>query len=251
MFLNTSLNIFFIIFMSGHSHFAGIKHRKGVNDAKRAKIFTKLARPVTIAAQEGGGNPDTNFKLRMAIDKARQFNMPKENIERAIKRGTGELKGAAIQEIIYEAKGPGNVLMLIGAATDNRNRTVSEIKSILNKLGGKMGEAGSSMWNFEQVGSILVEAGEKNKDELELIAIDAGARDIKMEENDLVIFTAPGDLQKIKNILEKEGIKILEAGLIFLPKSTAEIDENTQLDYEKLLEALDEQDDVSEIYDNL
>jgi YebC/PmpR family DNA-binding regulatory protein len=237
--------------MSGHSHFAGIKHRKGINDAKRAKIFTKLARPITIAAQEGGGKPDTNFKLRMAIDKARQFNMPKDNIERAIKRGTGELKGEMIQEIVYEAKGPGNVLMLITTATDNRNRTVSEIKGILNKLGGKMGEAGSSMWNFEQVGSILADSGDKDLDELELLAIDAGAKDTKIEENAIFIFTEMKDLQKVRGTLEEKNVKISEAGLVFIPKSTVAIDENTRIDYEKLLEALDDQDDVNEIYDNL
>jgi len=237
--------------MSGHSHFAGIKHRKGINDAKRAKIFTKLGKPITIAAQEGGGNPATNFKLRMAIDKAREFNMPKDNIDRAIKRGTGELKGDAIAEIVYEAKGPGNILMLIKCSTDNRNRTVSELKTIFNKLGGKMGEAGSSMWNFESVGSIIVDAEGKDLDELELLAIDAGAKDTKIEENAINIFTEPKDLQKVKVNLEKENIKIAEAGLTFIPKNTVEIDENTRLDYEKLLEALDDQDDVDEIYDNL
>lgn len=237
--------------MSGHSHFAGIKHRKGINDAKRAKIFTKLAKPITIAAQEGGGNPDTNFKLRMAVDKAREFNMPKDNIERAIKRGTGELKGDIIQEIVYEAKGPGNILMLIKCSTDNRNRTVSELKTIFNKLGGKMGEAGSSMWNFEQVGIILVEVDGENTDELELLAIDAGARDTKIEEGTINIFTDSKNLQNVKDNLEKESIKIAEAGLAFIPKSTIEIDGPTRQSYEKLLEALDEQDDVDEIYDNL
>jgi YebC/PmpR family DNA-binding regulatory protein len=237
--------------MSGHSHFAGIKHRKGINDAKRAKVFSKLAKPITIAAQEGGGNPNTNFKLRMTIDKAREFNMPKENIERAIKRGIGELKGEVIQEIIYEAKGPGNVLMLIKAATDNRNRTVSEIKSILNKLDGKMGEAGSSMWNFEQAGNILIDFSDKNLDELELLAIDAGAKDTKIEGTTLNIFTEIKDLQKVKTGLEEKKITILEASLVFVPKSTIKIDENVRIKYEKLLEALDDQDDVSEIYDNL
>jgi YebC/PmpR family DNA-binding regulatory protein len=246
-----TLNLFYKFFMSGHSHFAGIKHRKGINDAKRAKVFTKYAKPIVIAARDGGGNPATNFKLRLAIDKAQEFNMPKANIERAIKRGTGELKGAEISEIIYEAKGPGNILMLIECATDNKNRAVSELKSILSKNGGKLGEAGSSMWNFEQAGSILIEAGERDKDELELIAIDAGAKDTKIEESSLIIFTDPKDLQTVKNGLEKESIKILEAGLIFLPKSAVEIDENTRIDYEKLLEALDDQDDVNEIYDNL
>ncbi|MFA6047373.1 MAG: YebC/PmpR family DNA-binding transcriptional regulator [Parcubacteria group bacterium] len=177
--------------MSGHSHFAGIKHRKGINDSKRARIFTKLAKPITIAAQEGGGNPATNFKLRMAIDKAREFNMPKDNIDRAIKRGTGELKGEQIQEIIYEVYGPGGIMIIIKTLTDNKNRTVSEIKTILNKFGGKLGGSGSVMWNF-----------------------------------------------RLENMEYK-------------PQNTMEVDENIKSQYEKLLEALDEQDDVDEIYDNL
>lgn len=136
--------------MSGHSHWAGIKHRKGINDAKRGKVFTKHGKLITIAARDGGGNPDTNFQLRLAIDRARLDNMPKENIERAIKRGTGELKDQAeIQEIIYEAYGPGGIMMVIKTLTDNKNRTVSEIKAILGKFGGKLGGAGSVMWNFE------------------------------------------------------------------------------------------------------
>jgi len=237
--------------MSGHSHFAGIKHRKGINDAKRAKVFTRLAKPITIAARQGGGNPDTNFKLRMAIDKAREFNMPKENIDRAIKRGTGEIKGAEISEVLYEAKGPGNILMLILATTDNKNRTVSEIKAILAKAGGKMGEMGSSMWNFEQVGSIMIETGDQKIDELELIAIDAGAKDMKREEGAFLIFTEPQELQVVQENLEKAGLKVLESGLTYLPKNTVSIDENNRLDYEKLLEALDDQDDIDEIYDTL
>lgn len=237
--------------MSGHSHFAGIKHRKGINDAKRAKIFTKFAKPITIAAREGGGNPDTNFKLRMTIDKAREFNMPKENIDRAIKRGTGELKGEEIAEIIYEAKGPGNILMLIKTATDNRNRTVSELKSLLIKFGGKLGEAGSAMWNFDQVGSLHIDAAGRDASEIELLAIDAGAIDIKIEGTDINIFTKPKDLQSVKDNLEKNNLTVLEADLTYIPKNTTAADQDIRMDYEKLLEALDDQDDVSEIYDNL
>jgi len=237
--------------MSGHSHWAGIKQRKGVNDAKRAKIFTKLAKPIVIAAREGGGNPDTNFKLRMAIDKAREFNMPKDNIDRAVKRGTGDLKGDIYAEVLYEAVGPGNILMLIKATTDNRNRTVSEVKTILTKNGGKMGEMGSSMWNFEQVGAIYVDAEGKDLDELEMEAIDAGAKDTRIEEHTLHVFTEAKELQTIQENLRKKGVKILDAGLVYLPKTTVEIDENTRIDYERLLELLDDQDDVEEIYDNL
>jgi YebC/PmpR family DNA-binding regulatory protein len=237
--------------MSGHSHFAGIKHRKGINDAKRAKVFTRLAKPITIAARDGGGNPDTNFKLRMTIDKAREFNMPKENIERAVKRGTGELKGAELVEIVYEATAPGGIMLLIKTTTDNKNRTLGEIKTILTKNGGKFGEAGSAMWNFEPVGSIIVDTENKNPEELELAAIEAGAKDIRNEDGGFLVFTEPQDLQKVQENLEKSGLKILESGLTYLPKNTVTIDENTRIDYEKLLEALDEQEDIDEVYDNL
>jgi YebC/PmpR family DNA-binding regulatory protein len=237
--------------MSGHSHFAGIKHRKGINDAKRAKVFTKLAKPIVIAARDGGGNPDTNFKLRLAIDKAREFNMPKDNIERAVQRGTGELKGAELEELIYEAMGPGGVMMLIKTTTDNRNRTLGEIKTILTKNGGKFSESGSAMWNFEQMGNIVINPEGKNIEELEMTAIDAGAKDIKQEEKNCLIFTDPKELQKVQEDLEKNNLKIMEAGLTYLPKNTLSLDEKNQADYEKLLEALDEQDDVEEIFDNL
>lgn len=237
--------------MSGHSHWAGIKHKKGLQDAKRAKNFTKLSKPIVIAARGGGGNPDTNFKLRLAIDKAREFNMPKDNIDRAIKRGTGELKGAELQELLYEAVGPGGIMMLIKLTTDNKNRTVSEIKSILNKLGGKMGEAGSAMWNFEQAGSILVDPSGKDPEELEITAIDCGAKDIQSDDGAFTVFTDIKDLQKTQENLEKTGLNILEAGLIYLPKNTVSVDENTRIDYEKLLEALYDQDDTDEIYDNV
>lgn len=237
--------------MSGHSHWAGIKHKKGIEDAKRAKVFTKLAKPIVIAAKEGGGNPDTNFKLRLAIEKAREFNMPKDNIEKAIKRGTGELKGEEIAEVVYEAMGPEGIMMIIKATTDNKNRTVSEIKNILTKTGGKLAETGSAMWNFEQVGSIILDTQEKSLDELELLAIDSGAKEIKNENGSLIIFTEAKDLQKVQENLGKNNLKVLEAGLVYTPKNTVKIDENTRLDYEKLLEALDEQEDVEEIYDNL
>ncbi|PIP28020.1 MAG: YebC/PmpR family DNA-binding transcriptional regulator [Candidatus Moranbacteria bacterium CG23_combo_of_CG06-09_8_20_14_all_35_22] len=237
--------------MSGHSHWAGIKQRKGVNDAKRAKIFTKLAKPIVIAAREGGGNPDTNFKLRMAMKKAQEFNMPKDNIDKAVKKGTGDLSGAEIVEIIYEAKGPGNIMMLIKTSTDNKNRTVSEIKSILTKAGGKFGEVGSSMWNFEQVGEITIDLTGKDADELEMIAIESSAKDTKIDGNLLFVYTETQDLQKVQEKLIENNIEISESNLTFLPKSTVEIDANTQESYNKLLEILDDQEDVEEIFDNL
>ena len=238
--------------MSGHSHWAGIKQRKGVNDAKRGKVFTMLAKPIVLAAQAGGGNPETNFKLRMAIDKAREFNMPKDNIERAIKRGTGELKGDQMKEVVYEAMGPGNIMMLIKATTDNSNRTLGDVKTALTKNGGKFGDAGSAMWNFDQVGAIVIETDENSTlEELEMASIDAGAKDMKSEVGAFIIFTEPTELQKVQDKLTASGLKIFEANLSYLPKTTAEIDVTTKESYEKLLEVLDELDDVDEIFDNL
>lgn len=238
--------------MSGHSHWAGIKHKKGLADAKRAGVFTKVARIVTLAAKEGGGNPEMNFKLRIAIDQARAVNMPKDNIERAIKRGTGELKDAAqIEEITYEAMAPGNIAMLIKAATDNKNRTVSELKAIFNKTNVKMVPAGSFKHLFKQVGIIYVNTAGKDADELELQAIDAGAFDTAFQAEYLQVFTEPKELKKIKDALEAAGAQIDNANIIFHPLDPIEIDADTKMDYENLLEKLDEMDDVQEIYDNL
>lgn len=238
--------------MSGHSHWAGIKHKKALTDAKRANVFTKFGRLITIAAREGGRNPDSNFKLKLAIDQARSVNMPKENIERAIKRGTGELKDAAeISEIIYEAYGPGQIAMLIKTATDNKNRTVGELKNILTKAGGKMVPAGSVSFLFKQVGNINISAEDKDINELELKAIEAGAEDTIYADNALTIYTKPENLQKVRVNLEKSGLKIENAGLAYAPIQKSILNENDKPDYEKLLQALDDQDDVQEIFDNL
>lgn len=238
--------------MSGHSHFAGIKHRKGINDAKRANVFTKIGRLVTIAARDGGGNPDFNFKLKMVVEQARAANMPKENIEKAIKRGTGELKDAAeIQEAMYEAYGPGQVAMLIKAATDNKNRAYGEIKNVLTKSGGKMVAEGAISFMFKQMGSIVVNVGQNDPYELEMKAIDAGAKDTEYAGDYLSVFTEPQNLQKVRENLEKEGMTIENAGLVFIPTQKTSIDEGARIDYERLLESLDELDDVQEVYDNL
>lgn len=236
--------------MSGHSHWAGIKQRKGVNDAKRGKIFTKYGKLVTIAARDGGGKLESNFQLRMAVDRAREMNMPKENIERAIKRGTGEIKGAMIEEILYEAVGPGELMLLISCTTDNKNRTVSEVKALLTKNNSKLGEKGSAMWNFEQVGSISVDLEGKNVDELEMIAIEAGAKDTIREDGALNIITHQKDFAKVRESIVQASLKILDSGLIYLPKNTITVDEKTRESYESLMDLLDDHDDVSEIYSN-
>lgn len=238
--------------MSGHSHWAGIKHRKGINDAKRARVFTKLGRMVTIAAREGGGNLEFNFKLKLAVEQARAVNMPKDNIEKAIKRGTGELKDEAeIQEVIYEAYGPGQVAMLIKTATDNKNRTLGEIKTVLTKAGGKLVPAGSVSFLFKQVGNIHIPVEKKDPYDLEMIAIDAGAEDTIYAEGMLTVYTKIENLKAVKENLEKSGLTVEEAALVYAPIQKTKLEENDKLDYEKLLEALDELDDIQEVYDNL
>jgi YebC/PmpR family DNA-binding regulatory protein len=238
--------------MSGHSHWAGIKQRKGVNDAKRAGVFTKFGRLITIAAKEGGGDPEMNFKLKMAIDRARYENMPKDTIERAIKKGTGELKdGNEIEEIIYEGYGPGNVAMLIKTATDNRNRTGSEVRSILTKAGGKPASEGGVKFMFKLVGNIAVSVEDKDPYDVEMMAIEAGAEDTIYEGDIVIVYTKVEDLQKVKENLDKSGLKIEGADLVYAPLQKTELDVDSQIDYEKLLEKLDDHDDVQEIYDNL
>jgi len=238
--------------MSGHSHWAGIKQRKGVNDAKRANVFTKYGRLIAIAAKEGGGNPDMNFKLKMAIDRARLENMPKDTIERAIKKGTGELKdGAEIEEIIYEGYGPGNVAMLIKTATDNRNRTGSEIRSILTKAGGKPASEGGVKFMFKLVGNIAIAVGDKDPSDIEMAAIEAGAEDTLYEGDIIIVYTLVNNLQKVKEAIEKAGYAIEGADLVYAPLQKTILDADAQLDYEKLLATLDDHDDVQEIYDNL
>lgn len=237
--------------MSGHSKWANIKHRKAAQDAKKANIFTKLAKDVSIAAKNGS-DPATNFSLRLAIDRARSYNMPKENIERAIKKGSGELKGEAqIEELLYEAYGPGQVAMLVKVATDNKNRTLGEVRNILNKNGGKMVEGGSISWQFEQVGNIAFSQGMWERDVLEERIIESGAKDYRESEGTYYVYTLPAELQQVKDRLEKLPVEIQDASLLFLAKNTIEIDDTTRMDYEKLLQALDNQDDVTEVYDNI
>ncbi|MFC1623150.1 YebC/PmpR family DNA-binding transcriptional regulator [Patescibacteria group bacterium] len=238
--------------MAGHSKWANIKHRKGAQDAKRANIFTKMARLISVAAREGGSDLDTNFKLKMAVDKARSVNMPKDNIERAIKSGTGELKdGAIIEENEYEAYGPGNVAMIIKVATDNKNRTVSDLKHTLSKNGGKMVPNGSVGFLFKRSGVIVLKMDGADADELELQAIDAGAEDVEISDNLLVVYTKPDEFQKVKEGLDSMNLEIENAELSYVPTQRAEASEGELDKYERLYDAIDELDDVCEIYDNI
>jgi len=242
--------------MAGHSHWHRVKHKKETADRKRGQIFSKLSRMISVAAREGGGDPATNSQLRLAIEKAKEFNFPKENIEKAIKRGTGELEGVAFERILYEAFGPGNVAIIIEGITDNKNRTLNEISQILVQHNGKLAEPGSVRWMFERKGVITVNvkcqmSNVKNKDELVLLTIDAGAEDIRWRNDFLEIYTKIEDLEKVKKKLQEKGIKIESATLDWVPKQEIEVEEKNKIACQKLFEALDELDSVQEIYSNL
>lgn len=235
--------------MSGHSKWKQIKHKKAVADSKRGAIFTRLAKAITLAAKEGG-DPATNFKLATAIDQARAVNVPKENIERAIKRGTGEGNEAELHEVLYEGYGPGGVAMLVSAVTDNLNRTVSEVRHILQKHGGSLAEGGAVRWNFEQRGVIRLDKNQHDKESLELAAIDAGADDIREEEDGLVITTEPKNLERLKAELEKQGVKSEYAEIEYLPKNTVTLGGGDQAKLDALTGALDELEDMQDYYTN-
>lgn len=234
--------------MSGHSKWKQIKNKKGAADAKKGAIFTRLSKIITLAAREGG-DPKMNFKLATAVDQARAMNMPKDNIERAIKRGTGEEASAQLHEVTYEGYGPDGVALIITGVTDNVNRTVSDVRATLTKHGGSMATEGAVRWNFEQKGVVRLE-NISNRDELELMAIDAGADDIREEEGGLLIATDPKNLQSLKQALEKQDIKSDYAEVEFLPKNTVALDENGQAKLERLTDALDELEDVQDYYTN-
>lgn len=237
--------------MSGHSHWHGIRHKKALTDAKKASAFTKMANNITIAARDGG-DPDMNFRLRLAIDAARAVNMPKENIERAVKRGTGELSdGNAIEELVYEAYGPGQVALLIGTATDNRNRTFGDIRTILTKNGGKIVSEGAVSYLFDPAGEIVADIDGRDPDEAELAAIEAGANDVARDGNELIVLTDPGDLKTVKDALEASGFTIRSAALSRIPNQRTELPESEKERYEILLEALDDHQDVQTVWDNL
>lgn len=237
--------------MAGHSHWAGIKHKKALQDAKRGKVFTKHTKRILLATKDGGKDSETNFKLRLAIEKAKSDNVPKEKIENAIKRGAGELKGEEIEEVIYEALGPEKISILILAATDNRNRTVSELRNILSKNNWKMGEPGSVMWNFTKTGKLALENSSNQSETLELLAIEAGANEIERQKKKLIVYTNHQDIKKAREFLEKRRVKVLDAEIVFLPKTKVEISLEAKENYTKLLEILSNQDDVQEIYDNI
>lgn len=236
--------------MSGHSKWASIKHKKGAADAKRGKIFTKLIREITVAARAGGGNPDTNPRLRLAIQRAKASNMPAGNIERGIKKGTGELEGVNYEEVTYEGYGPGGVAIIAEALTDNKNRATSEIRNIFSKKGGNMAGHGSVSWIFEKKGYIVVNRDAVEEDKLMSIALDAGAEDLKTEDTTYAVTTAPNDLDKIKKALEDNKIKIEAAEVTNVPKSTIKLAGENAKKVLALVSELEELDDVQNVYAN-
>lgn len=237
--------------MSGHNKWSQIKYRKQITDAQKGRLFTKLANAITIAAREGGGDPETNFKLKTVIEKAKQQNMPSENIERAIKRGLGKLEGAEIEESTYEGYGPFGVALLINVVTDNKNRAVNEIRNILGRFGGKLGGSGSVSYLFEQKGVISIETEGLEKEDAELNAIDAGAIDLEEENGSLLVYTKPNELFMVKKALEEKGIKVTSASLSMEPKNPIKITQEEQArQILKLMDALDDCQDVTNVYSN-
>lgn len=238
--------------MAGHSKWAQTKHKKAVVDAKKGKVFSKISREISIASRLGGGNPDMNPRLRLVIEKARGVNMPSDNIKRAIMKGTGEVPGVNYEEAVYEGYGPGGVAIMIEALTDNKNRTVSEIRHIMSKHGGSIAEAGSVTWMFEKKGYILVDKGKSDEDTLMSIALEAGAEDFKNEpdEENYEIITAPDDFEKVKGSLEKQNVPFNLAEVTFIPKSYVKLEAQSAEKMLKLIDALEEHDDVQNVYAN-
>ncbi|HEC69492.1 MAG TPA: YebC/PmpR family DNA-binding transcriptional regulator [Candidatus Omnitrophica bacterium] len=236
--------------MSGHSKWAGIKHKKAAQDAKRGKLFTKLIREITVAAREGGGNPDTNPRLRTAIDRAKDANMPLDNIEKAIKRGIGELPGVTYESCMFEGYGPGGVAIIVEALTDNKNRTSAEIRNIFSKKGGNLAGSGSVAWIFNKKGYILINKETISEEEIFNLTIEAGAEDIKTEGNNYEIITDPKDFENVKQALKSKEIKWELAELTMIPTSSVKLEGQQAKQLLSLIEALEEHDDVQKVYAN-
>ncbi len=237
--------------MAGHSHWAQIKRKKAAQDAKRGKLFTKLIREIMVAARLGGGDPSANPRLRAAIQAAKAANMPKENIERAIRKGTGQEPGTTWEEVTYEGYGPGGVAMLIKSVTDNKRRTVSELRHIFGKCGGNLAEPGAVSWIFEQKGLIVINREGTDEERLLEEALEAGAEDVREYESEFEIITAPQDLETVKQALEGAGFKVESAKVTMVPKTTVKLeDEKTVQQMLRLMETLEDHDDVQQIYAN-
>jgi len=236
--------------MSGHSKWANIKRQKGAADAKRGQLFTKLAREIIVAARQGGANLDSNFQLRLAVQKARDNNMPSDNIERAIKRGSGDTEGAALTEAQFEGYGPSGIAVLVETLTDNRNRTVQDVRRLFTRHGGNLGETGCVSWLFESRGLITVESNESDAEVIALQAIDAGAEDVKTENGYVEIYTQPQDLEKVRRVVEEKE-HVISAEVSLTPKTTVVLDENKTVQALNFLDELEALDDVQHVFSNI
>jgi YebC/PmpR family DNA-binding regulatory protein len=237
--------------MSGHSKWSTIKRQKGAADAKRGQLFTKLAREISVAARQGLPDPDFNPRLRLAVDRARAASMPKENIERAIQRAAGAGAGEQYDELFYEGYGPGGAALMIQAQTDNRNRTVSEVRAVLTRGGGTLGESGSVGWMFDQTGLIEVPTGAADPDEVALVAIDAGASDVEPEDEVVVVYTDPADLHRVRDALHGAGFEVAAAQLTMRAKTTLAPEPDVAVKVIRLVEKLEDLDDVQEVFTNI
>ncbi|MBA3435476.1 MAG: YebC/PmpR family DNA-binding transcriptional regulator [Chloroflexi bacterium] len=236
--------------MSGHSKWSSIKRQKGVNDVKRGAIFTKIGREIGMAARAGGGDPDANYKLRLAVDKARAVNMPADTIKRAIDKAVGSGEAEQYEEIIYEGYGPGGVAILVEAATDNKNRTAAEVRSLFSKAGGQLAGAGAVAWQFETRGIVYITRDGQDPDDIALAAIDAGADDVDTEGDPLEIVTEPGNLEAVRTALEGTGVTIESAEVAMQPKSTVEVEVSAVRQNLRLIENLEDLDDVQRVTAN-
>jgi YebC/PmpR family DNA-binding regulatory protein len=237
--------------LSGHSKWSTIKRKKAATDAKRGQLFTKLGKEIALAAREGGADPETNFKLRLVVDKAKAANMPKDNIERAIRRGAGLEKGETLEEIMYEGYGPHGVALMIQVVTDNRNRAVADIRRWFNKLGGSLGEAGCVAWQFESRGYLTLEPDGLDPDQIFDIAVEWGADDVIVEDDLIEIFTSPEDFETVRDALEGRGIQLESAEITLMPKTTIALDEKLAFQNMNLISTLEDLDDVQQVYSNL
>jgi YebC/PmpR family DNA-binding regulatory protein len=236
--------------MSGHSKWHSIKHKKGAIDAKRGRMFTKVIKEITIAARFGGGDQEANARLRKAVGDAKALNMPADNIKRAIMKGTGELEGGQLEELTYEGYGPSGVAMIVEVVTDNRNRTVSEIRHVFSKNGGNMSEAGSVSWMFKKKGYIVIERSKADEDTLMTLAIDAGADDFSSEESNYEIYTSPESFEAVLNAVKAKGIEPMSAEISMIPENYVKVEGKSAHQVIKLMEALDDHDDVQHVYGN-
>ena len=236
--------------MSGHSKWSTIKHKKGATDAKRGKIFTKVIKEITVAARIGGGDVDGNPRLRLAVQKAKEVNMPQENLIRAIKKGTGELEGVQYQEISYEGYGPGGVAIFMEVMTDNKNRTIGELRAVLDKNGGNMGENGCVAWIFEKKGTITIMTSEKDEEELLELVMDAGGDDLQTIDDYYEITTSVESFESVRKAIENSGLKVQSAQLTRIPQNTVNVEEKNCKSLLRLMDMLEDHDDIQKVYSN-